>query len=239
MRYRYFCKLLAITVIVTMLSAGCSASNAAPAKEEVAPEATETTVTEDTPTEATSEAEDTEEVTTEAEAAPEEATEEATSKEADTAFEAEPEFEQVSQTTAEAASTQTTAEMELPKGVTIERTGEGTYAARAPKEQTQDVAQETAVQSPDDWPDDPYYCTFCNTLLGSKAELQSEISEVQKYIMNGWEFADVPETNCCGKQFDIDGKDYLNYLISMLNYDKDAVWDEAFEKLKKENQKKR
>ena len=47
MKNRNICKLLAITVIVTMLSAGCSAANAAPAKEEAVPEATEATVTEE------------------------------------------------------------------------------------------------------------------------------------------------------------------------------------------------
>ena len=47
MKNRNICKLLAITVIVTMLSAGCSAANAATAKEEAVPEATEATVTEE------------------------------------------------------------------------------------------------------------------------------------------------------------------------------------------------
>ena len=47
MKNRNICKLLAITVIVTMLSAGCSAANAAPAKDEAVPEATEATVTEE------------------------------------------------------------------------------------------------------------------------------------------------------------------------------------------------
>ena len=47
MKNRNFCKVLAGTVIVIMLSAGCSASNAAPAKDESAPEATEATVTEE------------------------------------------------------------------------------------------------------------------------------------------------------------------------------------------------
>ena len=58
MKNRNICKLLAITVIVTMLSAGCGASNAAPAKEEAVPEATEATVTEEeTVTEETTEVE--------------------------------------------------------------------------------------------------------------------------------------------------------------------------------------
>ena len=47
MKNRNICKLLAITVIVTMLSAGCSAANAATAKEEAVPEATEATVPEE------------------------------------------------------------------------------------------------------------------------------------------------------------------------------------------------
>ena len=58
MKNRNFCKLLAITVIVTMLSAGCGASNAAPAKEEAVPEAAKATVTEEeTVTEETTEVE--------------------------------------------------------------------------------------------------------------------------------------------------------------------------------------
>ena len=58
MKNRNFCKLLASTVIVIMLSAGCGASNAAPAKEEAATEATEATVTEEeTVTEETPEVE--------------------------------------------------------------------------------------------------------------------------------------------------------------------------------------
>ena len=65
--------------------------------------------------------------------------------------------------------------------------------------------------------DNPYFCLFCGTYLGSKAELQSEISEVQEYLSDGWEFADAPVTTCCGKHFDCDGKEYLEYLNSMLN----------------------
>ena len=40
---------------------------------------------------------------------------------------------------------------------------------------------------------------------------------VQEYLGDGWEFADAPVTTCCGKHFDCDGKEYLEYLNSMLN----------------------
>lgn len=75
MKNRNFCKLLAITFIVTMLSAGCGASNTAPAKEEAAPEATETTVKEEeTVTDETPEAEPVVEEATEVETITEAAT---------------------------------------------------------------------------------------------------------------------------------------------------------------------
>ena len=83
-----------------------------------------------------------------------------------------------------------------------------------------DVFDSTRLSAKEpEYSDDPYFCLFCGAYLGSKAELQSEASEVQKYIMDGWEFAEAPVTACCGKQFDPDGKDYLDYLNSMLNDD--------------------